>query len=77
MSLQGSSLGFSHSTPYRGHGGCWKVLCTPAGVSEHDQGAEDQESGEWEQLNPQRSSLHEEEDPLPDLTERKHLNSGT
>lgn len=45
MSLQGSSLGFSHSTPYRGHGGCWKVLCTPVGVSEHDQGAEDQESG--------------------------------
>lgn len=52
MNLQGSSLGFSHPTACAGHRGCWKVLCTPAGVSEHDQGAEDHKSGAVETAQP-------------------------
>lgn len=57
MILQGSSLGFSHPTPCSGHRGCWKVLCTPAGVSEHDQGAEDHKSGAVEAAQPFRGQV--------------------
>lgn len=57
MSLQGSSLGFSHPRPCTGHGGCWKVLCTPAAVSEHDQGAEDHESGAVQAAQPFRGQV--------------------
>lgn len=57
MNLQGSSPGFSHPTQCTRHGGCWKVLCTPAGVSEPDQGAEDHESGAVEAAQPFRGQV--------------------